>query len=73
MKQVTYTKFTSTTRWGDLSKIRDLFAAPLKLLRGPQGNGGSQFENHWYMRSNFAIKNLFFGLLAQKNLSAKTR
>ena len=31
---------SSTIQWGDLSKIRDLFAVPLKLLRGPQGNCG---------------------------------
>ena len=31
---------SSTIRWDDLSKIRDLFAVPLKLLRGPQEDRG---------------------------------
>ena len=47
MKQVTFTKFTSTIQRDDLSKIRDLFATPLKLLRVPQGYRDPQFENHF--------------------------
>ena len=46
MKQVTFSKFTITNQCDDLSEIRDLFAVPLKLLRGPQGDRGPQFENH---------------------------
>ena len=46
MKLVTFTKFTSTIQWDDLSEIRDHFAVPLKLLRGPQGDRGPQFENY---------------------------
>ena len=44
--QVTFTKFTSTIPWDDSSKIHNLFAVLLKLLRGPQGDRGPQFENH---------------------------
>ena len=45
MKQVTFTKFTNSIQWDDYSEIRDLFAVPLKLLRGPQKKRGPQFEN----------------------------
>ena len=38
---------SSAIQWGDLSEIRDLFAIPVKLLRGPQGGGGPQFRYHW--------------------------
>ena len=37
----------STIQWDDLLEIRDFFAVPLKLLHGPQGDRGAQFENHW--------------------------
>ena len=39
MKQKTFTKFTSTIQWDDLSEICSLFAVPLKLLHGPQSHG----------------------------------
>ena len=35
------------------SQIRDLFAVPLRLLRGQQGDHGPQFENHWFIRSKY--------------------
>ena len=34
---------SSTIQWDNLSEIRDLFAVPLKLLCGPQGDRGPQF------------------------------
>ena len=34
MQEETFTKFASTIQWDDLSKIHDLFAVALKLLRG---------------------------------------
>ena len=37
---------SSTIQWDNLSQIRDLLAVPLKLLYGPQGKCGPQFENH---------------------------
>ena len=40
MKLVPFTKFTSAVQWDGLSEIRDLFAVPLKLLRGPQRDRG---------------------------------
>ena len=40
---------SSTIQCDDLSKIRDLFAVPLKLLRGPEGDRGPQFENHCFI------------------------
>ena len=40
---------SSTIQWDDVSKIRDLFAVPLRLLRGPEGDRGLQFENHCFI------------------------
>ena len=37
---------SSTVQLDNLSKIRYFFAIPLKLLRGPKGDRGPQFENH---------------------------
>ena len=37
---------SSTIQWGNLSKIRDLFGLPLKLLCRPQENRGPQFESY---------------------------
>ena len=50
---------SSTIQRDDLSEIRDLFAVPLKLLRGPQGERGPQFENHWF-KTNLLWHNYYF-------------
>ena len=57
-KQVIFTKFTSTMQWDDLSEIHDLFAVPLKPLRGPQGDRGPQFENHCYNTLHISLSKI---------------
>ena len=59
MKQVAFTKFTSTIQWDNLSEIRKLLAVPLKLICGPQRDRGPQFENHWFKTSSLNLRPSF--------------